>query len=115
MSSDRVDITSVSAMNDYSFLVRPEPYGGKLKYANLSAVLSGGGEGGGGTPYGAFQFEVKTNDDQTKQLTFKYCVFQFGRKSYKVNGNGEFVVGGDDIGGTYYLYIPHSDPESAMI
>lgn len=47
LADDRVDITEVSALNDYSFLVRPEPYGGTLKYANLSAVISGGGGGGG--------------------------------------------------------------------
>lgn len=48
LSDDRIDITDVSALSNYSFLVRPEPYGGTLKYANLSAVISGGGGGGGG-------------------------------------------------------------------
>lgn len=66
-------------------------------------IYSSKNGGGGGTPYGAFQFEIK-GEDQNKYVKFKYCVFQFGRKTYKVNGDGETQIVGT-LAGTYCLFI----------
>lgn len=71
------------------------------------------GPAAGGTPYGAFQFELK-NEGGLEILEFKNCVFQFGRKTYKIGASATFDVV-PFTAGTYYLNIPHSNPANAMV
>lgn len=90
-----------------------------VKYHTTSPTFGGigdgGGGGGGGETQGAFRWSVEYNERSEKyDGTFKYCNFQFGRKTYQPT-QGSWTIQIPEGGCTFYLYIYHSSPGTSSI
>lgn len=73
-----------------------------------------GGEAKGETQ-GTFRWSAEYNDRAERYYgTFKYCHFQFGRRTYMPT-QSTWTIAIPEDGCTFYLYIPHDTPAAAVV